>query len=139
MSRDFIEYGLGWRWTEQRVARALRDDSTNVVVVRDGSVLTAFGIMEYGETCAHLNLLCVRPQQRRQGVASAIVAWLEKCADVAGNERIILEARTDNPGALEFYRRHGYAVTRTLPGYYLGRLDAVRLEKRLWVAGTARP
>ena len=32
MSRDFIEDGLGWRWTPARVTAYIRNKGTNVVV-----------------------------------------------------------------------------------------------------------
>src|SRR5512138_3046285 len=32
MSRDFIEYGLGWGWNAARVVRRIRHRATNVVV-----------------------------------------------------------------------------------------------------------
>jgi hypothetical protein len=34
MSREYIEYGLGWTWTQSRVLKAIHDASTNVAVVR---------------------------------------------------------------------------------------------------------
>ena len=59
--------------------------------------------------------------------------WLEKCAITAGIELIRVEARLDNREAVEFYRRLGYVVLGSVPGYYQGRIDAVRLAKRLGV------
>src|SRR4051812_3275390 len=49
MSRDFIEWGLGWRWTPARVQHAIRDRATNVAVLDVQSEPAAFGIMVYGE------------------------------------------------------------------------------------------
>ena len=59
------------------------------------------------------------------------MAWLEKCADTAGIERIRVEARSDNPAALAFYQKLGYVQIDRLASYYRGVLDAVRLEKTL--------
>ena len=42
MSRDFIEYGLGWRWTPERIAGCMRDAATNVVVVDDANGIAGF-------------------------------------------------------------------------------------------------
>jgi len=137
MSRDFIEYGLGWRWTETRVLRALQDEATNVVVVPDARGHRAFGIMYYGDTTAHLLLLCVHPEHRGQGLAAYVLRWLEQCAETAGNARIVLEARADNPQALGFYCSLGYGQRGRVPGYYRGRVDAICLEKRLWASHTA--
>jgi len=134
MSREYIEHGLGWSWTTARIAAAIADASTNVAVVHLSGGVAAFGIMHYGERTAHLALLAVHPTQRKRGIAARLVGWLEKCADTAGIERIRVEARADNPVAIAFYRKQGYAQTDRLANYYRGVLDAVRLEKTLRVA-----
>jgi ribosomal protein S18 acetylase RimI-like enzyme len=134
MSREYIEHGLGWSWTSARIAAAIADASTNVAVVNLAGGVVAFGIMHYGERTAHLALLAVHPMQRQRGVAARVLAWLEKCADTAGIERIRVEARSDNPAAIAFYCKQGYIQTDRLANYYRGVLDAVRLEKTLRVA-----
>jgi ribosomal protein S18 acetylase RimI-like enzyme len=134
MSREYIEHGLGWSWNCARIAAAIADESTNVAVVNLSGGVVAFGIMHYGERTAHLALLAVHPMQRQRGIAARLIAWLEKCADTAGIERIRVEARSDNPVAIAFYRKQGYIQTDRLANYYRGMLDAVRLEKTLRVA-----
>jgi len=66
-------------------------------------------------------------------------AKLDTRAVTAGLERVQLEARADNPDAIAFYIEQGYARAGTVPGYYRGAVDAVRLEKRLWVPAGAAP
>jgi [ribosomal protein S18]-alanine N-acetyltransferase len=139
MSRDYIEFGLGWSWTPARVQKAIRDSSTNVAVVREKSDVLGFGIMRYGEQRAHLTLLAVLPGQRKRGLGAVLVQWLEKSAAIAGLERVQLEARADNPGAIAFYRDQGYEPAGTQPGYYRGEVDAVRLEKSLWISQKREP
>lgn len=131
MSREYIEYGLGWSWTPQRVQKAIHDPATNVAVVHEQDALLGFGIMSYGEQQAHLVLLGVVAARRQRGVGAALLAWLEKCALTAGLERIRLEARADNPGAVAFYEGQGYRPIGSVSGYYRGSVDAIRLEKRL--------
>ena len=134
MSREYIEHGLGWSWNCARIAAAIADESTNVAVVNLSGGVVAFGIMHYGERTAHLALLAVHPMQRQRGIAARLIAWLEKCADTAGIERIRVEARSENPVAIAFYRKQGYIQTDRLANYYRGTLDAVRLEKTLRIA-----
>jgi ribosomal-protein-alanine N-acetyltransferase len=134
MSRDQIERGLGWGWTEARVLRSLQDSSSNVAVVRQGGVLLGFGIMRYADRTAHLLLLAVHPMRRRRGLASALLAWLEAVARTAAIENIRLEARADSTAARAFYHSQGYTETGRYAGYYRGFEDAVRLEKTLWQA-----
>jgi [ribosomal protein S18]-alanine N-acetyltransferase len=131
LSRTEIEQGLPWRWTPPRVQRALADARTNVCVAVQGDAMLGFGIMVYADDTAHLSLLAVSSEARRQGLGTALLQWLERVARVAGIVRVQLEARHDNAAALAFYRRHGYAQTETVPGMYLGVADGVRLEKLL--------
>lgn len=131
MSREYIEYGLGWSWTQPRVLKAIRDKSTNVAVAREQDAILGFGIMRYGERYAHLVLLGVHLDHRKRGLGALLLAWLEKCAVTAGLERIQVEARADNEPALAFYGDQGYRRQGTVPGYYRGVVDAIRLEKAL--------
>jgi [ribosomal protein S18]-alanine N-acetyltransferase len=131
MSREYIEHGLGWTWTRERVLKAIHETSTNVAVVLEEDRVLGFGIMLYGDQRAHLSLLGIRTLHRRRGLATLLLAWLEKSAVVAGIECVRLEARSDNAVALAFYRKQGYVQTGVVTGYYRGVLDAVRLEKKL--------
>ena len=71
---------------------------------------------------------------RRRGLGAQLLAWLEASARTAGIERIDVECRADNPGAIAFYRAQGYRVQGVVPRYYDGRIDAVRMAKSLVVA-----
>lgn len=133
MSRLYIEQGLGWSWNVPRIEAAIRCESINVAVIGACHGLSGFAIMQYGDQTAHLALLAVHPESRKQGLATRLLAWLEKCAETAGIGRIAVEARCDNPEAIAFYQKQGYLQLARVPGYYRGRLDAIRFEKSLWV------
>ncbi|MDM0106429.1 GNAT family N-acetyltransferase [Variovorax sp. J22R24] len=135
LSRDAIELGLSWRWTQRRVLRSIRDEATNVAVARRDGVLLGFAIMQYGDEDAHISLFAVRASQRRSGLGSALLAWLEATAGVAGIRTIRLEARAGNVAAKSFYGRHGFTEFGTSPGYYEDVEDAVRMVKRLGPEG----
>jgi ribosomal protein S18 acetylase RimI-like enzyme len=131
MSRDYVESGLEWSWTPARVLRSIVDHASNVAVIDAGGAIVGFGIMQYGDHTAHLALLAVHPEHRNRGVGTRLMGWLEKPAVMAGIVRIRLEARADNPVAIEFYRRRGFEPHGRISGYYQGRIDAVRLGKSL--------
>jgi ribosomal-protein-alanine N-acetyltransferase len=133
MSRDLIEYGLGWSWTVPRVLRSIADAQTNAVVLPStGGALAGFGIMKYLDDEAHLLLLAVHPARQRRGTGSRLVAWLEGSAQVAGIGQIYLEARVSNLAARAFYRHLGYQEIQQVEGYYSGREASVRLARDLW-------
>ena len=131
MSRAFIESGLRWRWTPERVLASIRAANVNVLVARMDNRIAGFAIMRYGEDVAHLDLLAVAPSYRRAGVGRQLLLWVEKCANVGGILRIELEVRAQNSRAQMFYETMGYRRICHVPGYYDGTEDAFRMRRDL--------
>jgi [ribosomal protein S18]-alanine N-acetyltransferase len=139
MSRDLIEKGLRWSWTASRVTASLRSPQALVVVARAADRIAAFGIMRYGDDEAHLDLLAVAPEHRRNGLGRRLVEWLEKPALLAGISLMFLEVRASNHGAQAFYERLGYRKLGEIPGYYQGCESAVRMGRELGSSDEPEP
>lgn len=131
MSRDLVESGLGWSWKPSRILSMMRDPEAVVLLARSRLDIAGFAVMEFHHVHAHLNLLAVRPRYRRSGVGRGLVDWLEASARVAGIANIMLEVRTSNESARDFYRSLGYRSNEVLEGYYRGREDALRMVHEL--------
>jgi ribosomal-protein-alanine N-acetyltransferase len=131
MSRDLIETGLPARYTPGRIQRLIRDPQTIALVAQDGTAITGFAIMAFGDEHAHLQLMCVAPASRREGAGTRLIGWLVESAQVAGIASIHLELRADNAGALVFYRKLGFTETVQVPGYYEGQIAARRMVRLL--------
>ncbi len=146
MSRDLIEQGLTWAWTPARVQHFISAAESSVVVARrggwrgespsagrDGETrrLAAFAIMHFGDDVAHLNLLAVAPEHRRQGLGRQLMDWLTATAIEAGVFRINLELRSENRTARAFYENLGFDQLGVVQGYYQGREAALRMSRRL--------
>jgi ribosomal-protein-alanine acetyltransferase len=134
MSRDLIEQGLSWSWTPARVQHFITGAESSVIVARRERRVAAFAIMHFGDEVAHLNLLAVAPEHRRQGLGSQLMDWLTATAIEAGVFRINLEVRTQNEAARNFYERLGFAQLGVVQGYYQGREAALRMSRRLEIA-----
>lgn len=130
LSRDCIEAGLSWRWNAARILRSMHDPATNVAVANEFGAVLGFSIMRFEEETAHLMLLAVAPHLRERGLGRHLVEWQEDCARIAGAQLIHAETRADNAVALAFYAELGWKATSRVRGYYEGRIDAVRMEKR---------
>jgi ribosomal protein S18 acetylase RimI-like enzyme len=157
LSRDYIEHGLGWSWTTERVKKSYLCRNTNILVAcskhfsfnrikrygKQGGIepgyppnepqIVGFGIMYYGAGEANLNLLAVIPQFRRLGIAKLMVQWLEKSAQVAGIDVVYLQCRDRNTAAQLFYQKLGYRKLRNLPRYYSGKETAVLMGHDLLI------
>ena len=131
MSRDLIEQGLTWSWTPARVQHFITGADSSVIVARRERHVAAFAIMHFGDDVAHLNLLAVAPEHRRQGLGSQLMDWLTTTAIEAGVFRINLEVRTQNDAARSFYERLGFSQLGVVQGYYQGREAALRMSRRL--------
>ena len=127
MSRQLVESGLSWTWKPMRILSMMNNPETVVIVARTRVELAGFAIMEFHDSHAHLNLLAVAGDKRREGIVSALLDWLENSAGVAGLDRIELEVRHNKEGARDFYRAHAYEEVAMLPGYYEGREHALRM------------
>jgi ribosomal-protein-alanine N-acetyltransferase len=131
MSRDLIEHGLAWSWTPARVRRAILGRDCCVLIARRDRRIAGFAIMHFGDEVAHLNLLAVGIEHRRQGLGRQLVDWLSASAVTAGVFRIDLEVREANGGARAFYENLGFQSLNVVQGYYQGREPAVRMSRRL--------
>src|SRR5271165_5718453 len=131
MSRDLIEQGLEWSWTPARVQHYICGVDSSVVVARRERRIAAFAIMHFGEEVAHLNLLAVATEHRRQGLGRQLMQWLTTTAIEAGVFRINLEVRAQNEAARLFYQTLGFDALNVVQGYYQGREAALRMTRRL--------
>ena len=131
MSRDLIEQGLTGSWPLARVQHCVSGPESSVVVARRERSIAAFAIMHFGDDVAHLNLLAVAPEHRRQGLGRQLMRWLTTTAIEAGVFRINLELRTHNEAARIFYECLGFDQLGIVQGYYQGREAALRMSRRL--------
>jgi [ribosomal protein S18]-alanine N-acetyltransferase len=92
-----------------------------------------------GSITGRLITIDVRARARRKGLGHALLAAVEERLRAAGAAAIVLEVAVDNAAAQAFYERHGFARTGRIPGYYLGRIDALAMEKPLQVHQSGSP
>ena len=84
-----------------------------------------------GAVFGRLITIDVDSQLRRRGIGHVLLAEIERQLRAAGASAVLLEVAVDNATAQSFYERHGFVRTGRIPGYYLGRIDALVMEKQL--------
>lgn len=137
LSRIFIEPGLPWRWTPRRVAAHMRQRENLVVTAKDGRELVGFAMAQFYSETVHLTLIGVIGSHQRRGIGRQLLAWVEDSAIVAGLFQIHLEVRCGNQEARRFYAARGYSESGSVPGYYSGIEDAIKLSRDLRVKSRA--
>jgi len=87
-----------------------------------------YSVLSVGAGEAHLLNLCVAPEQRRAGLGQALLDGVLVDARVLGAQRIFLEVRPSNRGAIALYEANAFHIIGRRPGYYPaweGREDAL--------------
>lgn len=79
----------------------------------------------------HIVTIDVLPDARRTGLGTRLMQEVETQLKQEGCENIFLETAVDNLPAIKFYKRLGYSVVKTIPRYYLDKIDALMMSKNV--------
>ncbi|MCZ4499196.1 MAG: ribosomal protein S18P -alanine acetyltransferase [Marmoricola sp.] len=99
----------------------------------DGTA-TGYAVASYAGDIAELQRIGVASGARRRGVATGLLAAVVAHAPSTGADRMLLEVRSDNRGALAFYASRGFVEIDRRARYYKDGTDAVVMRLPL-VAG----
>jgi len=87
-------------------------------VVREKDSLIGYGGMWLILDEAHITNIAVHPQYRRRGVGRLIMQTLMRTAANLNIERMTLEVRVSNEGAISLYKSLGFEEGGIRKGYY---------------------
>jgi len=104
----------------------MEDEAGNLAAFAISGTQRRKGIM-----VGRLITIDVAAAMRRQGIGHTLLEALEERLRAAGAGAVLLEVAMDNGAAQRFYERHGFVRTGRIPGYYLGKIDALVMEKAL--------
>jgi putative acetyltransferase len=101
-----------------------------VVARKDGRAIGCGAIKEYDKDTMEIKRMYISPESRKMGIASDILAELEKWASELSYAKCILETGRKQPEAIGLYKKNGY---RIIPNYgqYCGVENSVCFEKEL--------
>jgi ribosomal protein S18 acetylase RimI-like enzyme len=105
--------------------------AADCLVAEDGKKIAGFILAETNPPLAHIITLDVAESHRRAGLGSALVAEMEKHFRFHGVHSVLLETAVDNETGIAFWKKHGYREEAVLKRYYLGKVDAYEMRKRL--------
>jgi len=111
-------------WSESLVRDGVAGGVPTVhhLVARAGEVV-GYAVVSVVDDVVELQRIGVDPAHRRGGLASALLEGVLAIAD--GAERVLLEVREDNTGALAFYAARGFTELARRQRYYRDGTTAV--------------
>jgi ribosomal-protein-alanine N-acetyltransferase len=107
------------------------------VVAQVAGEVVGHAVASMAGDIAELQRIAVAAGARRSGVASRLLAAVVEAARGTEADRLLLEVRADNRGALAFYDRHGMTEIGRRPRYYVDGATAVVMQLPLGPVGPA--
>ncbi|MEP7737920.1 GNAT family N-acetyltransferase [Nocardioides sp. 31GB23] len=96
-----------------------------------GPVVAGHAVLSVVADIAELQRISVDPEHRRDGLATALLDAVVAAARAGGADRLLLEVREDNAGALSFYAARGFVEVDRRRRYYRDGATAVVLRRGL--------
>jgi ribosomal-protein-alanine acetyltransferase/tRNA threonylcarbamoyl adenosine modification protein YeaZ len=123
-------------WPESFFLSELAQRQVYARVAERAGSLAGYSVAWMGFGSGHLGNLAVGPEQRRRGVARALLADLFDEARRRNVTSLTLEVRVSNFEAQGLYRAHGFRLAGLRRGYYRDTgEDALVLEHRMEARG----
>jgi ribosomal-protein-alanine N-acetyltransferase len=125
---------IEWRsyefpWSEEIFKDCLRV-GYHCKVIEYAGVIVGYAAMTAGAGEAHIVNLCIKPEFRKQGLGTLLLAHIMDEARSLGVDNMLLEVRPSNIGAIKLYMNMGFNEIGMRKGYYParhGREDALIL------------
>jgi ribosomal protein S18 acetylase RimI-like enzyme len=121
-----------WRTLGRTVeagVRGLTDPGKEVYVVRDGSEIAGFLVLDlHGMLKGYIQTVCVAPSRQRAGLGSFLVEWAERRI-ARESPNVFLCVSSFNPDAQRLYRRLGYEVVGSLTDFIVTGHHEILLRK----------
>lgn len=131
LSRDEIELGLEWYWTESQILRAIRRMNTLVVKASIRTHFAGVGALDLYPEFVDLSLLATVPKWRRRGVAEKMVQDFMSYSVTIGIDTMRVKLRESNTDAALFYQHQGFVLKDCLDAYYRNGETALELECKI--------
>ncbi len=120
-------------WSPALVVPAVTGElpTVRVLVAEVDDVVVGHAVASLVVDVAELQRIAVEPAHRRSGVATLLLDAVVDAAREAGADRLLLEVRDDNTGAISFYAHHGFVEIDRRPRYYKDGAAAAVMRRPL--------
>ncbi|MEM8720730.1 MAG: N-acetyltransferase [Cyanobacteria bacterium P01_G01_bin.39] len=134
---------LGGLWTEEAYLREINSDKSILLALHLSEPESSSCSQIIGMSClwsivdeAHITLLAIDPDYRRQGLGQLLLLALLTNAIARKLEWATLEVNEHNSAAINLYQRYGFLLAGKRKGYYQPAGDDALV---LWLKGLQQP
>jgi ribosomal protein S18 acetylase RimI-like enzyme len=124
-------YEPGVAYSRRMLREYLELPESRCLVALLGDEVAGFVIAVWEDWYAHIITIDVIESARRHGVATALMAAIEKQMAADGVRMVELETATNNDAGIAFWQKMGYRTVSVYPRYYQNRTDAYRMLKEI--------
>jgi ribosomal protein S18 acetylase RimI-like enzyme len=124
-------FALGIAYSKWAMQYFLNLPVADCLVAEEGKKIVGFLLAEKNPPLAHIITLDVAPQKRREGLGTALLTEMEEHFRHDEVRSVLLETAVNNESGIAFWKHHGYRAEAVLKRYYLGKVDAFEMRKRL--------
>lgn len=122
----------GIAYSEAELNRYVHRRGAFTIVAEDArGALAGFVVAQVERRFGWIVTIDIREDARRSGLGTRLMQAAEERLREHETVAVVLEVAVNNLPAVNFYKRLGYQITRTLPRYYLGSLDAFQMLRQL--------
>jgi [ribosomal protein S18]-alanine N-acetyltransferase len=117
-------------WSMAMFVLELSKSSGVCLAAHSGDELRGYLVCSRYADMWHLMNVAVDPERRREGIATALIKHL--LGEIGGTDKLMLEVRGSNDGAIEMYRGFGFEPVGHRRRYYQDNgEDALVMELKL--------
>jgi [ribosomal protein S18]-alanine N-acetyltransferase len=120
-------------WSEGLIREGVTGNVPTVryLVARTDAGVVGYAVASVVADTAELQRIAVDPGHRRSGIATGLLGAVVDAARESGADRVLLEVRDDNAGAIAFYAAAGFVEIARRPRYYRDCGTAVVMSRTL--------
>lgn len=120
-------------WSEALVREGVEGalPTISYLVAEQDGAIAGYAVASYAGDIAELQRIGVASGVRRNGIATALLDAIVAEAPGTGANRLLLEVRENNAGALAFYAARGFVEIDRRPRYYRDGTAAVVMRRPL--------
>jgi ribosomal protein S18 acetylase RimI-like enzyme len=127
-------YPSGIAYSRRELRWYLAQPGAICFVSESAGVIAGFILADAEPPRGHIITIDVAEAHRRRGVGKLLLGAAERALFECGVRTVEIETATNNEAGIQFWYVHKYRALGLLPGYYLGRIDAIRMRKELAAA-----